>query len=93
MQTTTTWVKEVQLSVAALILGSCSSDGRATGPLSQLFRSLLVRQRHLALIGPVDLYVPDGYDCADTAPLVLMLHGYPSLVPQILDFFYAHPKR
>ena len=71
----------IACSVAALILGSCSSDGKGDKAIEPTVPKFACASPTFGDDRPVDLYVPDSYDCASPAPLVMMLHGYTSAGP------------
>jgi polyhydroxybutyrate depolymerase len=68
----------IACSVAALILGSCSSDGKGDRAIEPTVPKFACASPTFGDDRPVDLYVPDSYNCASPAPLVMMLHGYTS---------------
>jgi polyhydroxybutyrate depolymerase len=71
-------------SALALLLASCSTAKKEAEPTVPKFACA---NQTFGFDRPVDLYVPESYDCATPAPLVVMLHGYTSAGPTKEAYF------
>jgi polyhydroxybutyrate depolymerase len=74
----------VACSAMALLLASCSTAKKEAEPTVPKFACA---NQTFGFDRPVDVYVPESYDCANPAPLVVMLHGYTSSGPTKEAYF------